>query len=104
MNTARIKNNSYTKAIITLLLVVFLYVLIRTAWVGDDAFITLRTVDNFINGYGLVWNIGEKVQTYTHPLWMLVLSGVYFFTHEAFFTTITVSILLSLAVIYTLCD
>ncbi len=102
MNTARIKNNSYTKAIITLLLVVFLYVLIRTAWVGDDAFITLRTVDNFINGYGLVWNIGEKVQTYTHPLWMLVLSGVYFFTHEAFFTTITVSILLSLTVIYSL--
>lgn len=43
-----------------------------TAWVCDDAFITLRTVDNALHGYGLVWNVGDRVQTYTHPLWMLL--------------------------------
>ncbi len=44
-----------------------------TAWVSDDAFITLRTIDNALAGHGLVWNVGERVQTYTHPLWMLAL-------------------------------
>ena len=31
-------------------------VLLRTAWLCDDAYITFRTVDNFINGFGLRWN------------------------------------------------
>lgn len=44
-----------------------------TSWVGDDALITLRTVDNFLNGYGLRWNVHERVQVYTHPLWMFLL-------------------------------
>jgi arabinofuranosyltransferase len=72
-------------------------VLVRTAWLGDDAFITLRTVDNFVNGYGLTWNIVERVQSYTHPLWMFLLIGLYFFTHEAYYTTLILSILVSLA-------
>lgn len=100
MATLGLTSKSFTKAVITLVIAVFVFILLRTAWVGDDAFITLRTVDNFVNGYGLVWNVGEKVQTYTHPLWMLTLSAVYFFTHEAFFTTIAFSIVISLAVIW----
>ena len=47
-----------------------------TAWVADDAFITFRTVDNALAGHGLVWNVGERVQTYTHPLWMGLLLAV----------------------------
>ncbi|MCB9678687.1 MAG: hypothetical protein H6737_26530 [Alphaproteobacteria bacterium] len=46
-------------------------VLVRCAWVSDDAFITLRTVDNALHGLGLRWNPAERVQSYTHPLWML---------------------------------
>jgi arabinofuranosyltransferase len=65
----------------------------------DDAFITLRTVDNFIQGYGLVWNVGERVQAYTHPLWMFVLSFCYALTHEPYFTTLAVSAILSLSVV-----
>ena len=48
-------------------------VIARTAWVGDDAYITFRTVDNVLNGYGPRWNVVERVQSYTHPLWFLVL-------------------------------
>jgi arabinofuranosyltransferase len=81
------------------LLLIIAITLLRTAWVNDDAFITLRTVDNFINGYGLNWNPGERVQVYTHPLWMFLLSGFYALTHEAYLTTLAVSILLSLAVV-----
>ncbi len=81
------------------LLVLFAVTLIRTAWVNDDAYITLRTVDNFVHGYGLTWNPGERVQAYTHPLWMLLLSGVYAFTHEAYFSTLAVSFVLSMAAV-----
>ena len=27
------------------------------AWIGEDAFITFRTIDNFVRGHGLRWNI-----------------------------------------------
>ncbi len=75
---------------------IFLVVLLRSAWISEDAYITLRSVDNFIHGYGLTWNIGERVQTYTHPLWLFMLSALYVFTHEAFYTTLALSILISL--------
>jgi len=71
-----------------------LAIILRHAWLSDDAYITLRTVDNWVNGYGLVYNMGERVQSYTHPLWTFLLSVPYFFTHETFFTVITTSILL----------
>lgn len=76
-----------------------LLVVIRCAWVSDDAYITLRTVDNFVRGRGLVWNANERVQTYTHPLWLLLLSGAYRLTHEAYYTTIAVGLLISLATV-----
>ncbi len=43
------------------------------AWVCDDAFITFRHVANCQAGHGPVFNIGERVQGFTHPLWFLVL-------------------------------
>ena len=54
------------------------------AWLSDDAFITLRTVDNLLAGRGWTWNPGERVQTYTHPLWMLVLAGAGAVTGERY--------------------
>ncbi len=73
--------------------------MVRTAWICDDAYITLRTVDNFVNGYGLRWNVAERVQAYTHPLWMFLLAAVYAITREAFFTTLAVSMIVSIAVV-----
>ena len=64
--------------------IVFAVVLFRTAWISDDAAITLRTVLNVTHGFGLTFNVAERVQTYTHPLWMglltlgyLVIGNVY---------------------------
>jgi arabinofuranosyltransferase len=71
-------------------------VLVRTAWVCDDAYITFRTVDNLIHGYGARWNVAERVQSYTHPLWMLTLAAVELVTREPYFTSIVVSFALSL--------
>jgi arabinofuranosyltransferase len=71
--------------------------IVSAASLCDDAYITLRTVDNFVHGYGLRWNIDERVQTYSHPLWMFVLSGVYVFTREPYYTTLAVSLVAALA-------
>jgi arabinofuranosyltransferase len=73
------------------LLAVFTYVFLANAWIGDDAYITFRVVDNFVNGYGLTFNPGERVQAYTHPLWMLLLSAAYVVTSNLFYTTLAIS-------------
>ncbi|MGE5601967.1 MAG: hypothetical protein ACM30E_02890 [Nitrososphaerales archaeon] len=83
-------------------LALFAVVLLRSAWISDDSYITLRTVDNWVNGYGPTWNVAERVQSYTHPLWMLLLSAAYFVTREAYFTTIVLTIVISLAALYLL--
>ena len=62
---------------ISLALMVFLFVVIRTAWLSDDSYITFRVVENFLHGFGPVYNLGERVQAYTHPLWFFLISGVY---------------------------
>jgi len=83
-----------------LFIIVGTLLLSRVAWMCDDAYITFRVVDNFVNGYGLRWNIDERVQVYTNPLWMLLISGFYILTKEMYFTSLAVSIILSLAAIY----
>jgi len=81
------------------LIILFSTVLIRTAWLSDDAYITLRTVDNLVSGFGPRWNVAERAQAYTHPLWMFLLAVPYWFTREAYFTPLAVSMLLSLAAV-----
>ena len=80
----------------------FLVAVSRTAWLSDDAYITLRTVDNLASGYGLRWNVAERVQTYTHPLWMLLLALPYWLTREPYFTPLAVSIICSTAAVWIL--
>ncbi|MBT6068508.1 hypothetical protein HOG48_02010 [Candidatus Peregrinibacteria bacterium] len=90
------------KLILILLFAVFTYVLVKTAWVSDDAYVTFRVLDNFVNGYGLRWNVMERVQAFTHPLWLFLLVPFYLFTSEIFFTSIFVSMGLSLLALFVL--
>lgn len=73
-----------------------LYVLLSTAWVCDDAYISFRTVDNFVQGEGLVFNPGERVQAFTHPLWMLLHVPFYALTGNIYYVTIFLSLLISI--------
>src|SRR5664280_151358 len=54
---------------------ILLYAILANAWIVDDAYITFRSIWNVHHGFGLRWNPSERVQTYTHPLWMLLISG-----------------------------
>jgi arabinofuranosyltransferase len=67
----------------------------RLAWVGDDAYITLRSVENWVTGNGLRWNVADRVQVYTHPLWMLVLALGRAVSGEVFFTAIVTGLVLA---------
>jgi arabinofuranosyltransferase len=82
-------------------LVLLLYVLmiVYKAWVCDDAYITFRTIDNFTHGLGPVYNPGERVQAYTHPLWMLCVSAFYLLTGEFFYTVFALTALLSVGAV-----
>lgn len=40
-------------------------------FISDDAFISLRYADRFLEGLGLTWNDGELVEGYTNFLWVL---------------------------------
>jgi arabinofuranosyltransferase len=44
-------------------------------WMSDDGFINLRVVDMLRNGHGPVFNAGERVEVFTSPLWVLVLTA-----------------------------
>jgi arabinofuranosyltransferase len=93
------KTPAITRLAVLLIGVAYLVVVVRTAWLGDDAYIALRTVDNFVNGRGLTWNVAERVQTFTCPLWVLLVSAPYYFTREPLYTTVGVSLACSLAAV-----
>lgn len=75
----------------TLVVVLFSLAFLRTAWVSDDAFITFRAVDNTLNGLGPVWNPGERVQVFTHPLWYGLLVPLVALVRDPFHAVIGLS-------------
>lgn len=84
----------------TLLFVcLFAAIVVYRAWVCDDSYITFRVVQNFHSGFGFRWNIAERVQVFTHPLWMLLITFFYAFTHELYLTSLFLSIFLSMGAV-----
>lgn len=48
-------------------------------YVKDDAFIAMRYARNLAEGYGMVFNYGDKLEGYTDFLWVLMLTPAQFF-------------------------
>ena len=46
----------------------------RRRWMSDDGYINLRIVWNLTHGHGPVFNIGERVEAGTSPLWIALLT------------------------------
>jgi hypothetical protein len=51
--------------------------------VTDDAFITFRYARNLVDGHGLVFNPGERVEGYTNFLWTILLAGCHRVARDA---------------------
>ena len=45
------------------------------SWVCDDSFISFRYARNLVEGSGLVFNPGERVEGYTNFLWTVALAA-----------------------------
>src|ERR1035437_2201833 len=67
------KKNLFIAISVVAILVSIIYSY-KLKWLGDDIFIALRYVQNFIAGNGLVYNIGERVEGFTDFLWLMLIS------------------------------
>lgn len=56
---------------------VFAAMAISRRWTHDDGFINLRIARNIVDGFGPVFNPGERVEVGTSPLWLLVLAATH---------------------------
>ncbi len=69
------------RPLIYALLIAFSFLLIylcnQVKFIQDDSYISFRFVKNFVEGKGLVFNPGERVEGYTNLLWVLILSIFY---------------------------
>jgi arabinofuranosyltransferase len=90
----------HIRLITTFIVLVISIVILRTAWVSDDAFITFRVIENWWNGEGLRWNINERVWVYTHPLWLLLLSALYPFSQNLHLVSIIAGAALTLLTVW----
>jgi arabinofuranosyltransferase len=79
-------------------LLLYLIAVIRTAWISDDAFITMRALDNLMQGYGLVSNPPERVLGFTNPLWALLLLVPYGLGTEAYWAAMATALMVSTVV------
>jgi arabinofuranosyltransferase len=77
----------------------FAQAVVRLAWLGDDGFITMRTVENWLGGYGLRWNVADRAQSFTTPLWMFLCALARWLTGETYFTVIAVGFVCTAACI-----
>lgn len=80
----------------------FLLLLARNAWVCDDSYITFRYLYNLFEGEGLVWNTPERVQAFTHPLWLLTLLPFYALTGTAYWAAVSAGLLFSALALFAL--
>jgi arabinofuranosyltransferase len=64
-----------TGLLLGLIVAVYLKHALHYRGVIDDAFISFRYARNLVEGHGLVFNPGERVEGYTNLLWVLILAA-----------------------------
>jgi arabinofuranosyltransferase len=68
------KKTNLSLFLIPLVILILIFHINYFRFVCDDAFISFRYAKNFIEGHGLVYNVGERVEGYTNFLWTILLS------------------------------
>lgn len=74
--------DKYKTAILSLALGLLALLAWFNRFILDDAFISFRYAYNLAHGYGLVWNIGERVEGYTNFLWTMIMTIPMIFNWE----------------------
>ncbi len=58
--------------------VLAVYAFVTRIWVAEDAYISFRYILSMTAGHGLVFNQGERVEGFTHPYWLFLVSCLHF--------------------------
>lgn len=67
-----LKRNNIYLIVFVLILLIFITHSIYLSVIAEDAFISFQYANNLVNGFGLVWNIGDPpVEGYTNFLWVI---------------------------------
>jgi arabinofuranosyltransferase len=81
-----------------------LVLLIRTGWAAEDSYISFRVVQNFLSGYGLTWNPGERVQVYTDPLFVFLVTAGTWISGSVYWSSVVISLLLTMGAYFLIMD
>ena len=84
-------SNTLFKTAFLLLSALGTWLFLYSAWISDDALISLRQVVMLGDGHGMVWNLGQRVQAFSHTTWFFLLSLGYVLTGSLFHMTLAVS-------------
>ena len=79
---------------------IFGLIVFLSAWNCDDAYHGFITVRNILNGNGFVYNIGERVNVCTCPLFVLILTGFTFIFREVTIVSYIICTAFSTAAFY----
>ncbi len=72
-------------------------VLARSAWLGDDCYFSLRSAYNLAHGHGLRFNVAERVQAFTNPLWTLLSVPIFLLGLNEYLGMLALSLAVTLA-------
>lgn len=88
------KVNFFTLAVTAFSITVALAIFFKNAWVGDDAYITFRIVEQLFAGNGPNFNPHERAMVYTSPAWYWLLCAGRLFTTDLYAVSIALSFVL----------
>ena len=80
--------------------IICIAVYIFLAWHSDDAYHAYIMAKNLVEGNGFVYNVGERVNASTCPLFTLCVAAVYCICRNMFISGLAVGILFSALAIY----
>jgi len=79
----------------TICIIFFAVIVILHAWIADDAYHGFIMSKNFMNGNGLVYNIGERTNASTTPLWLLLTTFLSCLTRNIEYTALAICVIAS---------
>ena len=82
--------------------IVFAAIVVLHAWIADDAYHGFIMSKNFMDGNGLVYNIGERTNASTTPLWLLLTTLLSCVTRHIEYTALAICVIASVTAFYLL--
>lgn len=96
------KNKLILHVSLALSVLISLFVFLKIAWISEDAYIIFRSIQQFFEGNGPIWNPHERVQVFTSPLWFWVLVLIHTISADVYLNAIVLSLLIWFSILFIL--